>query len=67
MAAIVFKIILGLFIWLVLPDLIIKGKGKGKGKKKKSPYRKFVNIACAILGIVIVASGGYDLLTMLLS
>jgi hypothetical protein len=62
MTGIVIKAIIGLFVWLALPDLFFK-----KGKKKKSPYRKFTVIACTIVGILILIYAGVDLMQMLFS
>lgn len=58
MIGIVIKILLGLFVWWVLPSLLVK--------KKKSPWKKFVNVACMIVGILIVGYAGYDLLQLFL-
>jgi hypothetical protein len=62
MTGIVIKAIIGLFLWLVLPNLLFK-----KGKKKKSPYRKFTFIACTIIGILILVYAGIDLIQTLFS
>jgi predicted permease len=62
MTEIIIKAILGLFVWLVLPNLFFK-----KGKKKKNPYRKFTLIACTIIGILILVFAGIDLIHYLLS
>jgi hypothetical protein len=50
MVAAILKIILGLFIWMVLPGLIYK-----KRKYKKNTPQFFVNITCKIVGIAVVA------------
>jgi hypothetical protein len=62
MVGIVIKAIIGLFIWLVLPNLFFK-----KGRKKKSPYKKFTFIVCTIVGIMILLYAGADLIQMLFS
>jgi len=46
----IIKIIIGLFIWMVLPQLIYN-----KRKYKKNTPQFFVNISCKIVGIAIVA------------
>jgi predicted permease len=61
MTGIIIKAILGLFVWLVLPNLFFK-----KGKKKKKTYRKFILIACAIIGVLILVFAGIDLIHYLL-
>ena len=48
-------IILGLFIWMALPPLLLQ-------MKKRKPYKRFITIACKILGIVIVVYGVWSLL-----
>jgi hypothetical protein len=45
---------------MVLPQLVIK-------KKKKNPYRKFVNLACTGIGLVIIIYAGIDFLRMVIS
>jgi len=62
MTGIIIKALLGLFIWLVLPGLIYK---KRKYKKRTPQY--FVNIACQIVGILIVVFAGIDLVKWLLN
>jgi endonuclease YncB( thermonuclease family) len=62
MTGIVIKAIIGLFVWLVLPNLFFK-----KGKKKKSPYRKFTLIVCTVIGVLILIYAGVDLIQMLFS
>lgn len=52
MVRIVLKLLLGLFVWWVLPSLLVK--------KKKSPWKKFVNVSCGIIGVLIIAFAGYD-------
>jgi len=61
MTFIVVKIIIGLFIWLLLPNLIFQKKSK-----KRTPYRKFTFIVCAIIGILIIVYGVKDLIEMVL-
>ncbi|OAV73450.1 hypothetical protein Barb6_00243 [Bacteroidales bacterium Barb6] len=56
---VIIKIITGLFIGLVLPQLIVK-------KKKKNPYKKFVNISCVIVSILIILYATIDLIKILI-
>lgn len=58
MIGIVIKALFGLFVWWVLPSLLIK--------KKKSPWKRFVNVSCAIIGILIIAYAGYDMILMII-
>jgi TctA family transporter len=60
MVATVIKAIIGLFVWMVLPQLFFKKK-----KRKKSPYKQFVFIVCTIIGILIIGYSVVDLLKML--
>ena len=59
MFGILVKVILGLFIWWVLPSLLVK--------KKRSPWKKFTDVVCAIIGILIIGYAGYDFIMMLIS
>jgi hypothetical protein len=61
MTGIVIRVIIGLFVWMVLPQLFFKKK------KKKSPYKRFTYIVCTIIGILIVIYGAFDLLKILLN
>jgi len=61
MTTIIIKAILGLFIWMVLPNLIFQKKSK-----KKAPYKRFTIIVCTGLGILILVFAGIDLIRMLL-
>jgi uncharacterized membrane protein YczE len=58
MTGILIKVIIGLFIWLALPQLIIK--------KKKNPYKKFINVSCVLIGIVLIIYGIFDILKTLI-
>ncbi len=53
----IIKIIIGLFIWMVLPSLIFQNK-----TKKKAPYKRFTTVVCAIVGILIVVFGAIELI-----
>ena len=50
MVGAVIKIIIGLFIWMVLPSLL-----NDKRKYKKNTTQYFIYISCKIVGIAIVA------------
>ena len=52
MIGIVIKALFGLFVWWVLPSLLIK--------KKKSPWKRFLNVACAIFGLLIIGYAIFD-------
>jgi hypothetical protein len=54
-------IIIGLFIWMVVPQLIFQKK-----TKKKAPYRRFTTVVCAIIGILIAVLGAIDLVRLLI-
>jgi hypothetical protein len=62
MVGIIIKTILGLFVWMVLPQLIYK-----KRKYKKNTPQYFAHIACKIVGITIIVFACIDLINMLLS
>jgi hypothetical protein len=61
MTSAVIKIIIGLFIWMVVPQLIFQKK-----TKKKAPYRRFATVVCAIIGILIAVLGAVDLVRLLI-
>ncbi len=44
------KIIIGLFIWFVLPTILQKGT-------KSKPIKKFISLTCLIIGLVIIVYG----------
>jgi uncharacterized membrane protein YhdT len=50
----IIKVIIGLFIWMVLPSLL------KKSTKNKSLF-KFIKLACLLLGILIIIYGIFDL------
>jgi hypothetical protein len=60
MTGIVIKILLGLFVWMVLPRLIYN-----KRKYKKNTPQFFVVIACKIVGILIIVFGVIDVIHFL--
>ncbi|MDR0873399.1 MAG: hypothetical protein LBN27_08040 [Prevotellaceae bacterium] len=62
MTGIIIKVLLGLFVWLVLPRLIYK-----KRKYKKNTAQYFANIACKIVGIAMLVFAGIDLVRLLLN
>jgi hypothetical protein len=49
MAAAIIKVLIGLFIWMVLPKLIYK-----KPKYKKYTTKIIVFISCKIIGIALI-------------
>lgn len=57
---IVLKILIGLFIWLYLPDLLTK---KLKAKKNQ---KRFFNSACAILGLLLLFYAGVDIIKLII-
>jgi hypothetical protein len=62
MAGIFIKIIIGLFIWMVLPRLIYS-----KRKYKKNSPQFFVHISCKIIGIAIIAFAILNFIQTILS
>lgn len=61
MITIIIKALVGLFIWLVFGEILCK-----QCKLKKNA-KKFVNIACKIVGIAIVVIAGIDFIRLLLN
>jgi len=59
MIDVIIKVIIGLFIYLVLPEIICK-----KWKIKKGT-KKFVSITCKILGTAVFIFSGVDLVRSL--
>jgi hypothetical protein len=49
MVSAIIKVILGLFIWMVLPRLIYN-----KRKYQKNTIQFFVNISCKIIGVAVM-------------
>ncbi len=62
MTGIIIKVLLGLFIWIMLPGLIYK-----KRKYKKNTPQYFVNIACKIIGISAIVFAGIDFVKFILN
>jgi hypothetical protein len=62
MIGIIIKVLLGLFVWMVLPRLIYK-----KRKYKKNTPQYFVNLACKIVGIAVIVFACVDLGKILLN
>ena len=60
MTAIILKSIFGLFLWLALPQMLLR-------KKKTKPYKRFITIVCSGLGILILVFAGIDLVKLLLN
>jgi hypothetical protein len=61
MAGTVVKIVIGLFVWMVLPSLIYN-----KRKYQKNSPQFFVHISCKIIGIAIIAFTILNLLQSIL-
>ncbi len=62
MAGAVVKIVIGLFVWMVLPRLIYN-----KRKYQKDSPQFFVHIACKILGIAVIVFAIMSLIRIILS
>ncbi|MDR1809590.1 MAG: hypothetical protein LBR34_04195 [Prevotella sp.] len=62
MTGIIIKVLLGLFVWMLLPQLIYKKRRP----KKKSPQH-FVGIACKIVGVAVIVFAVIDLIKLLLT
>jgi len=62
MVGAVVKIVIGLFIWMVLPRLIYS-----KRKYQKNSPQFFVHISCKIIGIAIIIVAILNLIRSLLS
>jgi hypothetical protein len=62
MVGAIINIIIGLFIWMVLPRLIYN-----KRKYQKNTTQFFVNISCKILGIAIIIFAIMNLIRTILS
>lgn len=56
MTGIVVKVIIALFIWWVLPSLVIK--------KKKSPAKKWRTVVCTIIGVFLLVNACVCLLQL---
>lgn len=52
MVSSILKIIIGLFIWKIVPGWITQGKKN---------VRDVIKMACNIIGIIMVLAGGYSL------
>lgn len=61
MTSAVIKILIGLFVWMAVPQLIFQKK-----TKKKAPFKRFTTVACIIVGILIIVSGAVDLVRLLI-
>lgn len=62
MLGVVVKIVIGLFIWMVLPRLIYS-----KRKYQMNSIQFFVNISCKIVGIVIITVAILNFIQSILS
>jgi hypothetical protein len=61
MAGIIIKVLFGLFVWLVLGEFFCK-----QFRLKKN-IKTFVNIACKIVGILMIVYAGVGLIKWLLN
>lgn len=61
MFVIVLKLILGLFIWLALPEIIFSQK------RFKKNTKLFIKITCKILGLLVLIYVGIDLVKTFLN
>lgn len=62
MVRVLIKVLTGLFIYIALPSLICK-----KRKYKKNTWQHFVNLACRIIGVVVIVFAGFDLIKLLIN
>lgn len=62
MVGMIINIIIGLFIWMLLPRLIY-----GKRKYQKNTPQFFVNIVCKIIGIAVIVFAILKFIQALLS
>jgi hypothetical protein len=53
----IFLVIIGLFIWIVLPDLLVK--------KKKGSLRKFLNLSCQLIGALTIVYAMWKMLNII--
>jgi len=52
-----FLFLIGLFIWIALPDLLVKNK--------KGSLKKFLNLSCRLLGALIILYSVWMMLNIL--
>ena len=62
MVGVLIKVLIGLFIYIALPSIICK-----KRKYTKNTWQHFVNVACRIIGVVVMVYAGFDLIKLLLN
>lgn len=62
MIGVILKALIGLFIYTALPSMICK-----KRKYKKNTWQYFVNLACKIIGAVVMVYAGLDLIKLILN
>jgi hypothetical protein len=62
MIGVVVKVVIGLFVWMVLPRLIYN-----KRKYQKNSPQYFVHISCKIIGIAIIAFAIINFIQTILS
>ncbi|KAA6350933.1 hypothetical protein EZS27_001780 [termite gut metagenome] len=54
----IIEILIGFFIWLALPQMIIR-------KKERNLFKKFIRIFCLVVGIIIIIYGMLNLLKII--
>ncbi|KAA6335482.1 hypothetical protein EZS27_016292 [termite gut metagenome] len=52
------EILIGFFIWLALPQMIIR-------KKEGNLFKKFIRIFCLVVGIIIIMYGMLNLIKVM--
>lgn len=62
MATVIIKLLIGLFVWMVLPHILISKK-----HKKKKQWNGFISIACKIIGGIIILYGIINLIQFILN
>ncbi|MDR2066033.1 MAG: hypothetical protein LBP85_10065 [Prevotellaceae bacterium] len=60
MVGIIIKIILGLFVLLAIPPMLLS-------KRKFKKYKRFISVVCTMLSILILVFTGIDLVKTLLN
>jgi hypothetical protein len=62
MIGIIIKFIIGLFIWLVLPVILIPKKGRNKKQ-----IATFIGITCKIVALVVIVYASIDLIKYIIN
>lgn len=61
MVGVIIKAIIGLFVWLMLPQIIYKQR------KFKKNTKTFINIVFKIIGIAVIIFAGIDFVKLVLN